>query len=97
MLTTGTKEEIAAGKVLIRQGEPVNALYILLDGELLVSLSQSDNNPLGRAFAALEGGEMSGREIARLSSGDMVGEIPFLDTYLPSTSVKAITNSLVAT
>jgi bacteriocin-type transport-associated protein len=95
MLTTGTKEEIAAGKVLIRQGEPVTALYILLDGELLVSLSQPDNNPLGRAFAALEGGEMSGREIARLSSGDMVGEIPFLDTYLPSTTVKALTKSVV--
>lgn len=95
MLTTGTKEEVAPGKVLIRQGEPVNALYILLEGELTVSLSQSDNNPLGRAFAALEGGEMSGREIARLASGDMVGEIPFLDSYLPATTVKALTKSLV--
>lgn len=95
MLTTGSKEEIASGKVLIRQGEPVDALYILLDGELTVSLSQSDDNPLGRAFAALEGGEMSGREIARLTSGDMVGEIPFLEAYLPATTVKALTKSLV--
>jgi len=95
MLATGSREEIAAGTVLIRQGQPVNALYILLDGGLTVSVSQADKNPLGRAFAALEGGEMLGREIARLSSGEMVGEIPFLEAYLPSTTVKALKKSLI--
>jgi bacteriocin-type transport-associated protein len=95
MLKTGSREEISTGQVIIRQGEPVNALYILLDGALTVCISQADNNPLGRAFAALEGGEMSGREIARLSSGEMVGEIPFIESYLPSTTVKALTDSQV--
>jgi len=95
MLATGNREEIARGTVLIRPGQPVNSLYILLDGALTVSISQPDNNPLGRAFAALEGGEMSGREIARLSSGEMVGEIPFIEAYLPSTTVKALEKSLV--
>lgn len=95
MLKTGSREEIASGEVLIRQGEPVNALYILLDGALTVSISQADNNPLGRAFAALEGGEMTGREIARLSSGEMVGEIPFVESYLPSTTVRALRDSQV--
>ncbi|MCX7594724.1 MAG: cyclic nucleotide-binding domain-containing protein [Fischerella sp.] len=95
MLKTGSREEIDSGQVLIRQGEPINALYILLDGALTVSISQSDNNPLGRAFAALEGGEMSGREIARLSSGEIAGEIPFIESYLPSTTVKALKKSLI--
>jgi bacteriocin-type transport-associated protein len=95
MLATGSKEEVAPGNVLIRQGQPVNALYILLDGTMTVTISQADENPLGRAFAALEGGEMSGREIARLASGEMVGEIPFLESYLPSTTVKALSKSLV--
>jgi bacteriocin-type transport-associated protein len=95
MLATGSREEIAAGTVLIRQGQPINALYILLDGALTVSISQADQNPVGHAFAALEGGEMSGHEIARLASGEMVGEIPFLEAYLPSTTVKALTKSLV--
>ena len=95
MLATGIREEMTAGAVLIRQGQSVNALHILLDGALTVSISHAENNPLGRAFAALEGGEMSEREITRLSSGEMVGEIPFVDAYLPSTTVRALRKSLI--
>jgi bacteriocin-type transport-associated protein len=95
MLATGRREEITAGTILIRQGEPVTALYVLLDGTLTVSIAQSDDNPIGRAFAALEGGEMTGREIARLANGEVVGEMPFLESYLSSTTVKAAQKSLV--
>ncbi len=56
ILATGQREEITAGTTLIRQGAPVNALYILLDGALSISVAQPDDNPIGRAFAALEGG-----------------------------------------
>jgi bacteriocin-type transport-associated protein len=95
MLATGQREEIAAGTTLIRQGEPVNALYVLLDGTLTVSIAQADDNPIGRAFAVLEGGEMTGREIARLANGEVVGEMPFLESHLSSTTVKAAKKSLV--
>jgi bacteriocin-type transport-associated protein len=95
LLATGTQEEIPPGTAILRQGQPVEALYILLNGSLTVSVSQADNNPLGRAFAALEGGEMSGREIARLSSGEMLGEMPFLEASLSATTVKAIEKSLI--
>lgn len=95
MLTTGTVQEIASGTTLIRQGEPIAALHILLDGALAVSIAQANDNLLGRAFAALEGGEMPGREITRLSEGEMVGELPFSQDYLSSTTVKALKKSLV--
>jgi bacteriocin-type transport-associated protein len=97
MLATGSREEIAAGTTLIRQGEPVRALYVLLDGSLTVTVAQPDDNPIGRAFAALEGGTMTGREIARLADGELVGELPFLDSYLASTSVQALRPSLILT
>ena len=97
MLTTGIRTEIEPGTVLIQQGQSLEALHILLDGALSVSLSQPDANPLGRAFAALEGGTLPGREIAQLSSGEMVGEIPFVESYLPSTTVCATTKSVVLT
>lgn len=95
MLATGRREEVAAGTILIRQGEPVNALYVLLDGALTVSVAQADDNPIGRAFAALEGGELTGREIARLANGEVVGEMPFLEACQSSTTVKATRKSLV--
>lgn len=97
MLAIGHQAEIEPGTVLIRQGQPLDALHILLDGALTVSLAQKNENPLGRAFAALEGGALPGRDIAQLSSGEMVGEIPFVETYLPSTTVKATTKSLILT
>ncbi|MDZ7961795.1 MAG: cyclic nucleotide-binding domain-containing protein [Aulosira sp. DedQUE10] len=97
MLTVGQQVEFEPGKVLIQQGQPLEALHILLDGTLKVTLAQPDKNPLGRAFAALEGGTLPGREIARLSSGEMVGEIPFVETYLPATTVSATSKSLVLT
>ncbi|MBV6627791.1 MAG: cyclic nucleotide-binding domain-containing protein [Rivularia sp. (in: Bacteria)] len=96
MLTIGCQTEIDSGMVLMRQGEPLDALHIVLDGELTVSLNRDDGNPLGRAFAVLEGG-VPGREVSQLSSGEMVGEVPFMENCLPSTTVTATTKSSVLT
>ena len=96
MLTTGYQADIDAGTILMSQGEPLDGLHIVLDGGFSVSLYRDNGNPLGRAFAALEGA-VPGREITRLSSGEMVGEVPFIETYLPSTTVTATTKSLVLT
>src|ERR1043166_5196310 len=37
MIAHGGKERIAAGTILIREGHPVNAIYIVLQGALEVS------------------------------------------------------------
>ncbi len=95
LLTAGYQSEIEANTVLIQQGRSLEAFHILLEGTLSVSLAQADQNPLGRAFAALEGGMLTGREIAQLSSGEIVGEVPFLETYVPSTTIRALTRSRI--
>lgn len=97
MLTTGSRAEIAAGTTLICQGEPVKALYLLLEGSLTVTACPPNDNPVSRAFAALEGGELSGREIARLSNGELVGELSFMDSYLAPATVKALKTSVILT
>jgi CRP-like cAMP-binding protein len=51
-------------------------LYVVLDGQLAVSL------------AALEG-----KEIARLQSGEILGELSYLDSRPPSASVTAVETS----
>lgn len=78
LLQAGTRQQISAGTVLIKEGKPIDALYILLAGTFSVSVA-----------------ELEHREIATLSSGDVVGEMSFLDNRLPSATVKAVEDSLV--
>jgi len=74
----GEQQYIAAGTVLIQEGRPIDALYILLDGRLAVSV-----------------GSMKQEPIAVLLSGEVVGEISFVDSRPPLASVSAIEDSHV--
>ena len=48
MIAHGRRERVAAGTVLIREGQPVNAVYIVLDGVLEVTGSSVGGKvPLG--------------------------------------------------
>lgn len=95
LIATGYQQEIAADSILIQAGQKSDRLHILLDGTLTVNTSQIDNNPLAKAFAALEGEKAAGREIARLTSGEVVGEIPFIGVHSTATTVIAVEKSLV--
>jgi CRP-like cAMP-binding protein len=78
LLYVGRREELAAGTVLIREGKPVDAVYIVLTGSLTVSIEA-----------------LSGKEIAYLTSGEVVGEISFVDTRPPSATVTATQETLI--
>lgn len=80
MLTAGVKRFVPAGGVVIEQGVPVDALFILLEGRLAVWLKNR------------RGAE---RELARLSAGEIVGEMSFVDARPPSATVKAVEDSTV--
>lgn len=95
LMAAGVTQKVTANTVLIQQGGTVDALYILLNGTMSLSISEDERNPLARAFAAIEGNEISGREIGRLSKGEIIGETPFIDSRLPLVNVKAIEDSLV--
>ena len=55
MINTGRRRPIARGEVLIRQGMPVDALFILLEGRLSVLLGRQE-----RESARLNAGEIVG-------------------------------------
>ncbi|HEY9620246.1 MAG TPA: cyclic nucleotide-binding domain-containing protein [Crinalium sp.] len=78
LIHVGKRERVAAGTVLIHEGKPVDTLYILLEGTLIVSISA-----------------MTGREIARLSSGEVVGEMSFVDARPPSATVQTLEECIV--
>ncbi len=95
LMAAGTPQKIAANTVLIHQGGAVDGLYILLGGTMSLSVSEDERNSLARIFAAIEESEIPGREIARISKGEIIGETPFIDGRLPLATVKAIEDSLV--
>ncbi len=94
-IENGTLEKIRAQTTLIRQGGPVDAFYFLLDGEMKVFLESDDSNPLTNIFATLEGKESSGKEIASLRKGEIIGESSFIDGRSPYATVTAESDSLV--
>ena len=77
LLATGDKRPVPAGDVVVRQGVPIDALFILLAGRLAVLLGREE------------------REIARLSAGEIVGEMSFVDARPPSATVRALEGSAV--
>ena len=78
MMAAGKREQIPPGAVLIQEGKPVEALYIVLEGLLRVSVESAGS-----------------RELARLGSGEIIGEMSFVDARPPSATVKALENSTV--
>lgn len=78
LIDNSSHETIAAGTVLIQEGQAIDTLYILLDGALTVSVEA-----------------LGGQEVALLTSGEVVGEMSFVDDRPPSATVKAIEDSLV--
>ncbi|MBW4573790.1 MAG: cyclic nucleotide-binding domain-containing protein [Aphanothece sp. CMT-3BRIN-NPC111] len=80
--STGKQEEIPPNKVLIQEGQPIDSLYLLLNGTLVVSVSQ-------------QGSTEADKEIARLSNGEMIGEMSLVDERPPSATVKTLLNSKV--
>lgn len=78
LISTASKERIAPGTIIIQEGKPVDALYILLEGTLSVSVAAMGN-----------------KRIATLTSGEIVGEMSFIDSRPPSATVETIEECLV--
>jgi CRP/FNR family cyclic AMP-dependent transcriptional regulator len=78
LLANGRREPIAAGTVLIREGQPITAVYIVLEGVFRVAV-----------------GTPPSQEVARLSAGEVVGEMSFVDSHPPSATVQAVTDGVV--
>jgi CRP-like cAMP-binding protein len=75
LATHGTARHVSAGTAIIHQGVPVESVFIVIDGQLLV---------------------YSGKvEVAKLLTGEIVGEISFVDSRPPSATVKAGVDSKV--
>lgn len=95
MIDSGRQYEITAGSLLIRPGQPHDALHVVLDGTLIVAAPQPEADPLASAFSALENRDGGEREIARLSNGEIIGEVGLLGLRPPAIAVKATERTLI--
>lgn len=95
MITNGRKQQVAPGTVLIQQQSNLNYLYIVLEGTLSASIKRNQESALASVFAALEDDSDLEQEISRYSSGEVLGEISFLNFSPSATTVKAVENSVV--
>ena len=53
LMTTGTREKVDADHLLIKSGQQITDVYLLIDGRLTISVSQSNDNALNQAFSVL--------------------------------------------
>lgn len=67
----GTRRRLDSGDALVRLGDCLDELHIVLDGQLRVVTAR-------------------GQEVARVSAGDMIGEMSFVDDSPASASVLAL-------
>ncbi|MGM3305546.1 cyclic nucleotide-binding domain-containing protein [Anabaena sp. WFMT] len=85
ILDQGIKRELAVGDILIKEGSYIHNLFIILEGTLSVFVSQQSEADR----------ENPDQEIARITQGEIVGEISFLDKLPTSATVKSFENSVV--
>ena len=96
LVSFGKTKAIAADKVLLQAARPVDALYLLLDGQMSISAPQQDTfNPLYLCFAGSENSAREQKAFATISKGGMPGIISFLDFRPLPVTIRAVKESLV--
>ena len=74
----GKKETIPPDRLLIREGQVSEALYIVVSGSFSVAIESLDR-----------------KELAKISVGEIVGEVSFIDTRPPLASVRSLEECVV--
>ena len=91
----GQTETIEVNRVLLQAGRPVDALYILLDGQLAISAPEGNFNPLYLCFSGLENSTRDQKAFATLSRGSMPGIVSCIDFQPLPVTIRAIKDSVV--
>jgi CRP-like cAMP-binding protein len=91
----GQMQAINADTVLIQQQTRVNYLYIVMEGRFIATLTRHEGGRLGRAFAALEENQGLEQEIGQFATGEVLGEMTFLDITPAANAIKSAEDSVV--
>lgn len=97
MISAGRVEKLAAEKVLLHIGRPVDALYTVLEGQLAITTTEHPCDPLANCSHGLEehGATHRYSPIAYLSRGGLPGITSFLDFQPLPVRFHAVRESLL--
>jgi bacteriocin-type transport-associated protein len=91
----GQVETLPANRVLLQAARPVESLYILLDGQMAMSIPQDTFNPFALCFLRPDPSARNRNAFAILSQGSMPGILSFLDFRPLPVTVRTSTECLV--
>jgi CRP-like cAMP-binding protein len=92
LIAVGKVQQFASETVVLDSGSPVDQLHILLDGAMSLSLTEKHNNLLAKVFSEVSEVE---QEFARLSRGELLGELVFIDAHSIAIKVRTLRDSQV--
>jgi bacteriocin-type transport-associated protein len=82
MISSGVTTKAIPETILIQEGKPVEAVYILLDGKLGIFVTDTHD-------------QITQKEIAKSVKGEIIGEMSFVETTNASATVKVVESSLL--
>jgi len=97
MMNAGSLEKLATDSILLHPGRPVDALYTVLDGQLVISTTDTPCDPLSTCRHGLSEQSANQKFIptAYLSRGGLPGIISFLDFQPLPVRIQAASDSLL--
>lgn len=91
----GQVETIAVGQVLLQAARPVESLYILLDGQMAMSVYPGRFDPLALCFLEAAASRRDRPTFTSLSPGSIPGIVSLIDWRPLPIAVQAVTESLI--
>jgi CRP-like cAMP-binding protein len=95
LVAKGERKKVLSGTVLMREGGPIDGLYILLEGSLAMLQPEQGTNRLVHNLLPPPEGQNRETTVRYLYKGEMFGLTPFIDTYQPTKTIKALEDCLV--
>lgn len=95
LVSFGHLETLSTDRVLLQAGRPVDALTILLEGQLAISAPSDTFNPLYLCFSGSETSTRGQPVFATLAKGSMPGISSFLNFHPLPVTIRTVQESLV--
>ncbi|NEP34039.1 cyclic nucleotide-binding domain-containing protein [Moorena sp. SIO3B2] len=86
-------EQVNTGQVLKQGDKSIKTLYLIIEGNLKISLPQGTDNLLHQAFTLLEKSNVLEQELISVTTGELIGEDLLFQSELPSSKVIAESSS----